>query len=162
MINNVRKNHALEHATLNILLRQGFSLAGFSDWRGFWVLGKVPTALLLDSAAQALQRLNGGEKGLAVHAYCGTNYAAAGVCAGLAAWLTLLGANDRETRWDRLPLTLVAATLALLLSRPLGPWLQRKVTTNTIMPEARITGIQLYERWGRQFHRIRTQFSGIK
>lgn len=161
-INNVRKNHALEHATLNILLRQGISLAGYSDWRGFWVIGRVPTPLLLDSAALALQKLNGGEKQLAVHAYCGTNYVASGVCAGLAAWLTLLGANDGETRWDRLPLTLAAATLALLLSRPLGPWLQRKVTTSATMPEARITGIQMYERWGRQFHRIRTQFTGNK
>jgi hypothetical protein len=158
LINNVRRNHALEHATLNILLRNGVSLSGYSDWRGFWVIGKVPTTLLLDSATLALQRLNNGEKELAVHAYCGTNYVASGVSAGLAAWMTMIGANDGKSRWDRLPLALVAATLALMLSRPLGPFLQRKVTTKPEMPEARIMGITLYERWGRQFHRIRTQF----
>lgn len=158
MVDNVRKNHALEHATLNILLRNGVSLSGYSDWRGFWVVGKVPTTMLLDSATLALQRLNGGESELAVHAYCGTNYVASGVAAGLAAWFSLLGANDGKARWDRLPLTITAATLALILSRPLGPTLQRKVTTNPEMPGARIMGINIYERWGMQFHRIRTQF----
>lgn len=158
IIQNTRKNHALEHATLNILLRNGVSLSGYSDWRGFWVFGKVPTTLLLDSATLALQRLNNGEKELAVHAYCGTNYVASGVAAGVAAWITMFGANDSSSRWDRLPLAITAATLALIFSRPLGPMLQRKVTTKAEMPEARIMSINIYERWGKQIHRIRTQF----
>jgi len=121
------------------------------------VLGRVPTEILLTATNQAIDRLNAGEKNLAVHPYCGTNFVASGVTAGLVAWLTMAGANDSKDRWERLPLTIIASTLALIFSRPLGPWLQRKVTTKPDVPEVKVKGITLYERFGQQIHRVRIQ-----
>lgn len=156
-VNRIRRNHALEHATLNILAGQGYPrLSGYSDWNGFWVIGEVPTEMLQAAANQALQRLATGEAALAIHPHCGTNYVASGAAAGTAAWLVMLGDN-RKDKWSRLPFAIALATLAFIVSRPLGPWLQKKVTTQARMGGLKITEITLYQRGFPTLHRIRTR-----
>lgn len=156
-VNRVRRNHALEHATLNILAGQGYPrLAGYSDWNGFWVVGEIATELLQAAANQALQRLGSGEASLAVHPHCGTNYVASGAAAGTAAWLVMLGDN-RKDKWNRLPFAILLSTLAFIAAQPLGPWLQRKVTTEYKVGQMKITEITLYQRGMPTLHRIRTK-----
>lgn len=129
----VRRNHALEHATLHVLARDlpNLSLVGRSDWRGFLLYGEVPTDALRRAAQEAYQRLQAGQKALAVHPRCGTNLAVAVVLSGAALALSALGSRRQPKR--RWPLTLMALAGALTLARPLGPLVQRRMTTEPDM-----------------------------
>lgn len=76
LILETRRNHALEHATLHMLARtyKG-NMAGHSNPTGFFLLGNFSTQDIWSNATEALERLRGGESGLAIHAGCGTNMA---------------------------------------------------------------------------------------
>ena len=120
-ISRVRRNHGLEHATLYVLAerRPGRSLAGHSDFRGFWIIGDVETPELDAAVNDALRRLNTGETQLAVHPFCGTNLATAGILAGGAAALAMFGAGRRwRDKLDRLPLAGVIFWRAVVAHRP--------------------------------------------
>jgi hypothetical protein len=132
-IDRVRRNHGLEHATLHILAQRHpkISLAGHSDTGGYWILGNLTTEEVQSAAEEALERLRNGERSLAVHPYCGTNFATAGILAGVTASLAMLGAGRRfRDKLERLPLAVTLATLALMLAQPLGALLQEQVTTS--------------------------------
>jgi hypothetical protein len=132
-LSRIRRNHGLEHATLNVLTSKyaRLSLAGHSDHQGFWIIGEVPTEALEEAANQALARMQAGEHDLAIHANCGTNFVAAGIIAGLTAWITMLGSGRKiGQKLERLPLVISFTTIALVVSQPLGPLLQARVTTS--------------------------------
>jgi len=131
-LSRVRRNHALEHATIHLLSRRfpGLFLAGHSDWEGFWILGPVPREAVEAAAHEALDRLRRGERHLAVHPGCGTNYLTSGAMAGLGGLLAMTGARNRRERWERLPLVILTATVALLFSQPVGMWIQEHLTTS--------------------------------
>jgi hypothetical protein len=132
-VSRLRRNHGLEHATLHILARRhpGRSLAGYSDLRGFWIVGDIETSDLEAAINEALLRLNTGESQLAVHPFCGTNMVTTGVLAGGAAALAMFGAGRRfRDKLERLPLAMSLATLALIIAQPLGMTLQKQVTTS--------------------------------
>jgi len=159
-ISRVRRNHGLEHATLFVLAerRPGRSLAGHSDFRGFWIIGDVETAELTSAVNDALQRLNTGQSHLAVHPFCGTNLATAGVLAGGAAALAMFGAGRRwRDKLDRLPLAISLATLALLFAQPLGMTLQREVTTSGVPGALRVVSITPQVRGQIKAHRVLTE-----
>ena len=82
-------------------------------------------------------RLRAGESELAVHPRCGTMLATAGVLAGLSAFATTLGRP--KSRWERLPLALLAATAAVVVAQPLGLAVQKHVTT---MPDLKGTTVK--------------------
>ena len=86
VVSRVRRNHGLEHATLHVLSRRhpGQPLSGHSDTGGFWLVGNLPTEEVYSAAQEALVRLNAGERSLAVHQNCGTNYVISGSMAALA------------------------------------------------------------------------------
>ncbi|HOG48448.1 MAG TPA: DUF6391 domain-containing protein [Anaerolineae bacterium] len=150
----VRRNHALEHATLHVLARDlpNLSLVGRSDWRGFLLYGEVPTDALKRAVREAHQRLEAGQKALAVHPRCGTNLAVAVVLSGAAMMLGMLaGTGDRRRRW---PVTLAALAGALTLARPLGPEVQRRMTTDPDMAGVAIGPITATGRGMRQVHRV--------
>mgnify|MGYP001321711127 CR=1 FL=1 len=71
-----RRNHALEHATVNVLeQRYGRRLlaSGFAEADGFFINGVGPDPrVVLDAAQEALRRLQAGESELAIHPRCGT------------------------------------------------------------------------------------------
>jgi hypothetical protein len=81
----LRRNHALEHATMHILgQRQPYlNAVARTALDGFYVYGMVDTRALADTASEGLARLQAGETDLAVHPRCGTNLAVAGLLAGL-------------------------------------------------------------------------------
>jgi len=131
-LSRLRRNHGLEHATLN-LLSQIFparTLAGYSTPGGFFILGDVPTDTLREAVCQALTRISSGEHRLAIHAHCGTNLVASGLASGLLAWLGMAGARSRREKVERLPLVIGLATLGFIVSQPLGPLLQERLTTS--------------------------------
>lgn len=137
----LRQNHAIEHGTVTLLSQRvpGISLVGRSDLQGFMLFGDVDTGVVEGAAAEALGRLQAGESALAVHPNCGTNLVTAGVLSGLAATFAVSG---RNRSWaDRIPASLLAATLALIVAVPAGRWMQENVTTSPHVEGLRITGV---------------------
>ena len=87
LIRRVRQNHAVEHATITMLMARHRSLplvGGRSNLRGYYVFGAVETEQLAAAARDALARLQRGEAALAIHPNCGTNLVTTGAMAGLA------------------------------------------------------------------------------
>lgn len=147
-INSIRSNHALEHATFHVLEGKGVksTLFGLSDAGGFWVVGNVAAGLLLDSAHEALTRLQAGEAHLALHENCGTNLVATGAIAGGMAWLGMVGAGKGFFRkLERLPLVILLTSIGLMIAQPLGPVIQEKVTT---LPNGQKREVVSVQRWG--------------
>ncbi|MBE3119598.1 MAG: hypothetical protein IMZ50_12700 [Candidatus Atribacteria bacterium] len=132
VLSRIRRNHGLEHATINILSHRFpyRRLAGYSFPGGFFILGDIPTADLREAVIQALVRMNNGERTLAINDHCGTNYAASGFVAGLLVWLGMAGAKSKRDKVERLPLVIALATFGFIASQPLGPVLQQRVTTS--------------------------------
>jgi len=155
----IRRNHALEHATLQVLARRapGRMLAGYSDASGFWIVGNVSTEDLLQAADEAVRRLRAGEHSLAVHPACGTNFVVSGLAAGSAAWLATLGGGSFRKKLDRWPFVVILVTLALILAAPLGPRLQAQVTTDAEIGGLQIAEIARYPRPRVTLHRVRTK-----
>jgi hypothetical protein len=67
LISHMRRNHALEHATIHIVSRRfpNSTFIGRSDSRGFFLFGDISTESLRDCIGEALARLRHGEKQLA-------------------------------------------------------------------------------------------------
>lgn len=131
LILETRRNHALEHATLHILARQYHNqpMAGHSNPTGFFLLGDFRTEDVKSAAAEAFARLKAGESGLAIHPGCGTNLVAAAVLPATFAWAPLRGAKSTRWRLLLIPFALALALFGYFLSKPLGPWLQKYITT---------------------------------
>jgi hypothetical protein len=130
-IGETRRNHALEHATIHILSERfpGRSMGGHSNPTGFLLIGDLPTEAVRDAVSAALTRLQNGEHHLAIHEGCGTNYVVTGGLAALFAFVGMSGTKNNRERWDRLPLVMLLSILAFIIGRPLGPALQKGVTT---------------------------------
>ena len=143
LILETRRNHALEHAAIHILNRQfpGQHMAGHSNPTGFYLLGDLQTQDIWIAATEAHTRLNSGESGLAIHPGCGTNFAATTLLAATLAWFPLRGKKSTLTRLLLIPLALLFALAGYHLSRPLGPWLQKYVTTEANLGALRIVDI---------------------
>lgn len=159
-ISRLRRNHGLEHATLHVLSERhpGLPMAGMSDLGGFWIIGDLELEELILAVQEALARLNGGESKLAIHPNCGTNFATAGVLAGLAAAVTMFGVGKRaRDNLDRLPTAMLSATLALIVAQPLGMLLQERVTTSGSPGALRVTAVEPRHRGKLKVHRFLTE-----
>lgn len=155
----LRRNHALEHATLQVLMQKNarLSVLGYSDLEGFSVVGNLSTDDLQAAVDEALKRLKAGEWQLAIHPHCGTNFVAGGVVAGFFAWLAMAGASKGlGKRLERLPVVMAVVTLGTMLAQPLGPWLQAKVTTQSTIGEMEVVSITRFQREGTPVHKVRT------
>jgi hypothetical protein len=139
-----RRNHALEHATLHVLAAKfpERHMAGHSNPSGFFILGNFSTEEVTLAVHQALARLRSGERQLAIHPGCGTNLATSVLLSGAMAWLPLRHSRSRWSRWGLLPLALALALLGLVVSQPLGPVLQAKVTTEAEMGDLQIVEVR--------------------
>ena len=137
-----RRNHALEHATLHMLAHTHTgSMAGHSNPTGFFLLGDFSTQAVWAAATEALERLRGGESGLAIHAGCGTNMATTALLSGTMAWSVLRLAKSTLTKILLIPLAVFLAIIGFLIARPLGPVLQQRVTTEANMGDMQIIDI---------------------
>ncbi len=152
-----RRNHALEHATINVLeMRYGpTQISGMAYRDGFSLQGAASPQVILDAAQEGLRRLQAGEKDLALHPRCGTTMLAANLV-GAAVFLALLLSIGRLTLFS----ALLAIAASALLSRPLGALLQRFVTTSADVEGLHITGFEydVPQGWAALFTSIPTQF----
>lgn len=138
--NAVRRNHALEHATVAVLLaRHGPTrLAGRASGDGFFLLGDIDADELVDCAREALRRLQAGQATLAVSPLCGTNIAVAGVLAAGAATAVLATGALRE----RFANAFVAAMLGVIVAQPVGRLVQQHFTTSPDLRGVEIVGLR--------------------
>lgn len=154
-----RRNHALEHATMQILAakKPGVRMAGRSTPDGFWVLGNLEIEALQQAVEEAARRLRAGERKLAIHPYCGTNFALSGLVGGSVAWLSMLGAGGRRSKLDRFPLVVTLVTMALIMTAPYGPKVQEKITTDANLGDLQVVQIKRFVRSGVIAHHVTTR-----
>lgn len=155
VIGSVRRNHALEHATISVLagkLGRDVHLVGRATRSGFYLYGDMPVERVRESVIEALQRLRRGESHLAVSPMCGTNLAVAGLLAGFSSLLAL----GNRSRLERIPNVLLASMLAVLVSQPLGRLAQKHVTTDPDLSDTELVGIRQGGRGPGRFHKIET------
>lgn len=157
---HIRRHHALEHATIHVLSRRfpGRPFIGRSDAGGFFILGDIATDDLEQVVLEALRRLKNGEAQYAIHPNCGTSLLTAGVLAGGASFLALQSDNQHRfsERLARLPLAVMAASLALLFAAPLGRSLQRRLTTKADLGGMQVISISRIASGRARAHRVLT------
>jgi len=159
----VRNNHALEHATLHVLQEKGLKsrLGGISDVGGFWIYGDVETEAIFTAAQEALKRLADGESELAVHPNCGTNIAVGSLAAGGMAWLGMLGTGEKMGRkLRRLPFAVMLGLIGYQMAKPLGPKVQKQITTNADVTGLQVIEVIRHDLRGSTFHRVSTRQAG--
>jgi uncharacterized protein YqhQ len=161
-ISRIRRNHGLEHATIHMMSRRhpNTTFIGRSDWRGFFFYGNVSTEELKQAVEEALSRLRRGESRLALHANCGTNFLTTAAMVATASFLALMGTGKEDRPGDRLlrlPLAIVAAVFALIVSQPLGATLQKRLTTSSDPGSLEIISIRRITSGRPIIHRILTR-----
>ena len=156
-IANVRRNHALEHATVSLLLSRtgpNLRLIGRATGDGFFIYGDVPSDLLTQCAQEGLTRLKRGEEFWAVTPLCGTNLATAGVLASLST-MAVIGSGQRK---DKLGGAIVAGVLAVTIAQPLGRLIQRHITTSPDLADTEIVSVE--SRGNGRYYKVRTRRFG--
>jgi hypothetical protein len=155
-IGSVRRNHALEHATIAVLasrLGHDVRLVGRATFNGFYLYGDLREDQIRDCADEALQRLRHGEGYLAVSPMCGTNLAVAGVLAGVSSMMAL----GSRSRLERTPNVLLASMLAVLAAQPLGRYVQQYFTTDPDLSEVEVLGVRTGGRGPGRYFKVSTR-----
>ena len=138
----LRRNHALEHATIAVMMERepGRKLNGFSTDEGFFVQGVRSIEEVESAAREAIRRLRGGEKRLAIHRNCGTTIVAANLLTAIF-FLAALGVG-LYLGWQLYLLILGSVVLAFALRVPLSLLLQRFVTTDADLTNAEVGWVE--------------------
>lgn len=137
----VRKNHSLEHATINVLEeRYGRTLqaGGLAHSNGFSLSGPdlPPPYEVMSAVREGHFRMINGEKDLAIHPRCGTSIAAANFLFSLVFIIVLFSSHHFS-----ILNVIVAFLLANILANPFGRILQRYFTTHAIVDDVAIQDI---------------------
>lgn len=144
LLRRIRRNHALEHATIHLLSRQyaHAQVAGLSGIQGYTLFTNLSTEQVVPAVMEALSLLRAGRSELAIHPNCGTNLVTAAALTTAGTLLTL-GVDQRplRRRLERLPQAILLNALLLALARPLGVWLQATVTTDAEIGTLEIASI---------------------
>jgi Domain of unknown function (DUF6391) len=140
----LRRNHALEHATIVVMLERepGRRLNGFSTDDGFFVQGVRSISEVESAAREAMRRLQSGEKWLAIHRNCGTTIVAANLLAAIF-FLGALGLGLLYLGGSYLYLMILGSVvLAFALRIPLSLLLQKFVTTDADLTNAEVGWVE--------------------
>ena len=145
LILETRRNHALEHATLHILARKykNLSMAGHSNPTGFYLMGNVNKDEITSAANEAMGRLRSGESGRAIHEGCGTNMVSSTLLPATFAFVPLQRTRSTFWRFLLIPFAVGLAIFGYFLSKPLGPWLQKYITTEADLGNLQIVDVRL-------------------
>ncbi len=155
LLTAIRRNHALEHATVALLaqkLKGQVRLVGRAGLTGFYLYGDLPTEVVEETAREALERLQKGEEELALSPLCGTNLAIAAIITGLASLFLSRGVKG----WRKLQRLVTASLVALLLSQPLGRLAQKYLTTSADLAGVRIRRVVRRGEGKRTSHKVET------
>ena len=161
IVRRVRQNHAIEHATVAMLLGRGIRppMGGYSTPGGFLIFAKASTEVMARAAHDALDRLHSGERELAISPHCGTNLVTGALLAGLVSGLIMKRGRGEERR-QSFGAAVVAILVATVVGRPLGNYLQRRYTTLADVANIEIVGIRCLWPGPIQAYRVRTRLVG--
>ncbi len=144
ILQRIRQNHGLEHATIHILSEkfQGFGAQGNATHNGFYLnlYGNISTEGVETAAREALQRMQNGEHQLALHPNCGTVLLTTATMATLAGQAVFAVEQKRLKRpnldaasfLNVLPTAVLAVVLTLVASKPVGMYFQSYTTTGVV------------------------------
>lgn len=153
LISRIRRNHALEHASINVLSERhkGFSAQGNSTPQGFHLnlFGDISDEDVYGAVEEAYTRLKAGEARLGLHATCGTVLLTTAAMATIAAQAGFALELKRQNRSSlgitgiiaALPMATMAVMLSLFASKPLGMAIQAAYTVDSDLGELRVTSI---------------------
>ena len=155
VVRAIRQNHAVEHATITLLLERGATppLGGTATPWGFNVYGRFATEDIMAAADEALERMRGGESELAISPYCGTNLVVGGLLAALLSGLVM---SRTKSTAGRVTLGMAAALAAGAIGRPLGKIVQRRYTTLSEVDGVEIAGVRRLTPGEWCVHHVRT------
>lgn len=133
----MRRNHALEHATVNVIEEQygPTNLSGIATDDGFLIRGSANPSLIYNAAVIGLTRIQRGEKDLALHKRCGTSIAITNLFTSIVFILFLL-ITGRANIWT----VFLAIALGSLIGPTLGVVTQKYITTRTDLSDVEIVG----------------------
>lgn len=143
---DIRRNHAIEHATINVLEQQAgyrLNLSGLSREDGFYITGIQNPEIVEEAAVRALMLLKRGNCQLAIHRRCGTDVAIANFISSMV-FLVLLLMTGRFSILNMI----IALLFSNFLSPYLGEYVQKYFTTSCDVMNMEIVGLE-YE-LGRQ------------
>ncbi|MBK9123335.1 MAG: hypothetical protein IPM16_09490 [Chloroflexi bacterium] len=128
-IRRLRRNHALEHATVHMLQRKMSTLrvSGVSQPFGFILLHNADPDAVEAAVHEALKRMRAGEHNLAIHPSCGTNLIVQGTLAALVGLFMLWG--RRRLTGQHFSRTVTFMAFAIMAGQPLGMSVQKHVVT---------------------------------
>lgn len=136
----IRRNHALEHATINVLEKYAsgrLPLSGLAQKNGFIISGAQDPNLVVEAAQEGLSLLKRGECQLAIHRNCGTSIAIANFIAALLFLIFLI-----QTGYFSIFAILIALLMANILGPYLGEFTQKYFTTSCDVEDLEIVGIE--------------------
>lgn len=162
LLQRIRRNHALEHATINLLGAQHpqAQIIGLSGPWGFMLYTTLTTDQVVPAVMEALKRLKRGERNLSIHERCGTNLI---VTATLTMLATLIGHRRPQEdegllqRLEPIPYMILLNVVALLVSQPLRSWVQANLTTDADLSATEISAILTTPARPGEMHRVRVR-----
>lgn len=152
LIQRVRRNHGLEHATIHVLSEKfrNFGAQGNAANGGFYLnlFGNIEPEAVEAAAYEALERMKKGEERLALHPNCGTVLLTTATMVTLAGQAVFTVEEKRSGRkmdalgfMNALPGAILAVVLTIVASRPVGMYFQSFTTTGK-MGEMRIKEVR--------------------
>ena len=128
LMESVRRNHAIEHATVTLMLERGARtpMGGYSISSGFIIWSRASVEEVSLAARDALDLLKAGNADLAISPYCGTNIVTYAVVGAIAARIF---SGAKKNFWSVLRGAVAALVAVTILGRPLGRLIQRHFTT---------------------------------
>jgi len=154
LIDRTRRNHALEHASINVLSERhkGFSAQGNSAPGGFNlnIFGDVSDEEVYDAVEDAYRRLQAGESKLGLHPTCGTVLLTTAAMTALTAQASFALEMKRQRRSTlgfagviaALPMATLAVMISLIAARPVGMAIQKTYTVDANLRDLRIKSIR--------------------
>ena len=155
LLDRIRQNHAIEHATIAVLGRrhdQVGRLGGSAKPDGFLVYGPITAERIEDAAKEAVERLRAGQSQLAVSPFCGTNFLLGGMTTALLSAVTL----GTRNRMSRMPQAMGLSALALIGAFRAGGYVQKRWTTKADIGGLEIKSVAQLSGGHRPLHRVYT------
>ncbi len=146
----VRQNHALEHATVNVIEEKfgKTNLSGYAVKDGFKLLGPadIPPELIFQAAQRGLERMKSGEKNLAIHPRCGSSLLITNFLVSIVVLLTFIG-----MRFFNIFYIILALVAINVMAATLGKITQKYITTSTDLRDIVITQLEINTPRGNPF-----------
>lgn len=132
---DLRRNHALEHATVNTLEKEyGYrGLAGYAGDDGFYIIGVDNIYEVEEAARKGISLLKDGHHNLAIHSRCGTSLTVANFLSAIIFLVLLI-----STGYFSIINMIIAIIIANLIGPYLGRVVQKNLTTTSQVKEMEI------------------------